>query len=90
MPKMFSKHSALSVILSVGEELTRLAEQKQQQTITVGRGELRQILNRGNRRGKSLLSLALQRFAVSNVFTTSRWVIEVVDRKKPLIIFRKR
>lgn len=90
MPKLFSKHSAVQVILSAGEELARLAEEKGLRMMTVGRGEIRQLLNRGNKRGKSILSLAIRRFAVSNVFATARWVIEVVDRDKPLIVFRRR
>lgn len=90
MPKMFSKAKAVQVIFAAGEALAKLAEEKQLSTMTVGRGELRMLLNQGNRRGKSLLSLAIQRFTVSNVFATSRWTIEVIDREKPLILFRRR
>lgn len=90
MPKMYSKQSALQTILAAGEALSRVAAEKNLDTMTVGKGELRQLLNRENRRGKSILSLAIQRFAATKLFATPRWMLEVVDPDKPLLIFRKR
>ncbi|MEM1946516.1 MAG: hypothetical protein QXH12_04475 [Candidatus Caldarchaeum sp.] len=90
MPKMFSKQSAFKTILTLGDTLATIASEKNLQQMTVGVGELRRLLNNGERRGKSILSLALQRFAASNIFQTSSWVLEVVDVKKPILIIRRR
>jgi hypothetical protein len=54
------------------------------------RERLRRLLNAGNRRGKSTLSLALRRFAASKNFTTQRWSLEVVDIRKPIIVIKRR
>nr|BAJ46915.1 hypothetical protein HGMM_F30F06C41 [Candidatus Caldarchaeum subterraneum] len=90
MPKMFSKTRALETIIRVGEELAKLAEEKGLREMVVGRGELRMLLNKQNRRGKSILTLAIQRFAASQMFTTPRWTLEVADPVKPLLIYRRR
>ncbi|MEM0349396.1 MAG: hypothetical protein QXD24_04365 [Candidatus Caldarchaeum sp.] len=90
MPKMFSKTKALETILRVGEALEKVAEEKGLKEMVVGRGELRMLLNRENRRGKSILTLAIQRFAASQTFATPWWTLEVADPSKPLLIYRRR
>ncbi|MEM4302528.1 MAG: hypothetical protein QW470_06175 [Candidatus Caldarchaeum sp.] len=90
MPKMFSKQSAVKTILTLGDMLANIASEKNLQQMTVGVGELRRLLNEGEKRGKSILSLALQRFAASNIFQTPAWVLEVVDVKKPILVLRRR
>ncbi|MEM4573857.1 MAG: hypothetical protein QXF45_04900 [Candidatus Caldarchaeum sp.] len=90
MPKMFSKQPAVKSIFAVGEILYRLTEEKQLSMMSVEKGELRHLLNTGNKRGKSIFTIAIQRFTVSTVVATSRWMIELVDREKPLIVFKVR
>ncbi|MCS6770247.1 MAG: hypothetical protein NZ570_07430 [Candidatus Caldarchaeum sp.] len=87
---MFSKQSAVKTILRLGDALASVAERKNLDSMTVGVGELRKLLNAGGGRGKSVLSLALQRFTAAQTFRTSSWVIEVVDVKKPILVFRRR
>ncbi|MEM4281518.1 MAG: hypothetical protein QXK38_04965 [Candidatus Caldarchaeum sp.] len=87
---MFSKQSAVKTILTLGDMLANIASEKNLQQMTVGVGELRRLLNEGEKRGKSILSLALQRFAASNIFQTPAWVLEVVDVKKPILVLRRR
>jgi hypothetical protein len=90
MPKMFSKQSAVHALLTLGERLAEEAAEKNLPEMVVGAGELRRLLNAGNRRGKSTLSLALRRFAASKNFTTQRWSLEVVDIRKPIIVIKRR
>ncbi|MEM1937944.1 MAG: hypothetical protein QXX19_02735 [Candidatus Caldarchaeum sp.] len=90
MPKMFSKQSAVKTILSLGSALEALADEKGLEQMTVGVGELRRLLNGNGGRGKSVLSLALQRFTATRIFHTANWVLEVVDSEKPILLFRRR
>jgi len=90
MPKMFSKQSAVNMLLMLGERLAKEAAEKNLTQMVVGAGELRRLLNNSNRRGKSTLSLALRRFAASQNISTQRWRIEVIDVHKPIIVIKRR
>lgn len=88
MPKMRSKKKALELIFSLGERLERLCAERGVSELTAGRGELRSLLNIGSRRGKDLLTMALQQFAAGEVVKTPRWELRVRDWEKPVICFR--
>ncbi len=89
MPKLKSKRKALEMILNLGLEFSKLCEERGVEEITVGRGELKHMLNIGVRRGKDLVTMALQRFVVAERITTSSWEIEVKDWEKPILRFRR-
>ena len=90
MPKLKSKERAFEVILTLGRRLLKICEERGLEEITVGRGELRSMLNPSNRRGKDLLTMSLQRFTVDERIITPSWEMVVRDWEKPVIYFRKR
>lgn len=90
MPKLRSKEKALEIIASLGRSLLRLCEERGVVELTVGRGELRGMLNPNTRRGKDLLTMSLRRFTVDGVIITPSWEMVVRDWEKPVIYFRKK
>lgn len=89
MPKLKHKRKALEMILGLGLEFSRVCDERGVDEITVGRGELKHLLNIGVRRGKDLVTMALQRFVVADRITTPTWEIEVKDWEKPILRFRR-
>ena len=89
MPKLRNKRKALEILIHLGDALSRLCDERGVEELTVGRGELKHMLNRGVRRGKDLLTMALQRFVVAESISTTAWEIQVKDREKPVIRFRR-
>ncbi|MEM4417429.1 MAG: hypothetical protein QXD32_05165 [Nitrososphaerota archaeon] len=89
MPKMFFKESAVDVLLRLGDRLAEVAAERGVSQMTVGRGELRSLLNPGGGRSKDVLSMALRRFVLAERVSTPRWCLEILDRRKPLIVFRR-
>jgi len=90
MPKLKSKKKALEMIIKIGDEIMQLCEERGVNEITIGRGELRSMLNTGIRRGKDLLTMAIRNFMVDERIITCRWELEVRDWEKPIIHLRRR
>ena len=89
MPKLKSKQKAIAIILNLGREFTKLCEERGVDELTVGRGELKHMFNTGVRRGKDVITMALQRFVVNERIITQSWEIEVKDWDKPVLRFRR-
>ena len=89
MPKMYDKRTALKVIFTAVRKLIEDFEAKGITQGSAGRGELRSLLNprrRGKkRRGKDILTTAIQKFSSGEVIATPEWELIIEDPDKPLI-----
>jgi len=85
VPKLYFKERALEMVLRLGEMLAKMAAENGVREITVVRGELRSLLNKGGGRSKDLISMALRRFVIADSIQSSGWRMEIVDRRKPII-----
>ncbi len=89
MPRLRDKRLALRLVWRLGDLLASELSHTRGRDFTVGSAEYRALYRRvaAGSRLRDLTTMALQSFA-SGTIETSRWLMEIVDREKPVIRIR--
>lgn len=89
MPRLRDKRVALRLLRRLGDLLASELPATKGREFVVGAAEYRALYRRvsPNTRLRDLTSMALQSFSLP-VIETPRWVLEVLDNKKPVLRLR--
>ncbi|MEM0445543.1 MAG: hypothetical protein QXO86_03340 [Nitrososphaerota archaeon] len=89
MPRLRNKRVALRLVRLLGDLLASELPQVKGREFVVGAAEYRALYRRvsPNSRLRDLTSMAIQSFS-QPVIETPRWVLEVLDNKKPVLKLR--
>ncbi|MEM0382387.1 MAG: hypothetical protein QW059_05225 [Nitrososphaerota archaeon] len=89
MPRLRDKRLALRLVWKLGDLLAEELSSVKGRDFVVGSAEYKALYRRvmPNSRARDLTSMALQSFC-QQVIETPRWVLEVLDDKKPLLRLR--
>mgnify|MGYP001626294642 CR=1 FL=1 len=88
MPKMYDKRTALQIIFYVGNQLEKAILKKGITECDVSKGELKRLFNKFGQRKKDVFSMALRKFAITEVIRTPYWEFRIVEPEKPRIHFK--